>query len=447
MEIIVPHLRTDFDAFASMLCAKKLYCSALPILPSNIIYKLKEFISLYRDVADFQNIRYLRKLKKTRIEHVIIVDTKKMSQLTEFEKYINSADTLTIYDHHPPTSDDLAGCALELYPYGANTTGLFYKLCDEGIELTPQEATIALLGIYADTGNLTFPCTTSEDAVAAGELMRLKADLQTVNRYLRPYFDPAQRILFRDMLENLQEIHMEGYKVVLIKRQLEKPMQGTANLMAQASDMVGADAIIGVFSADGKPGVQILIQSHVPEINAGEICGHFEGGGHPGAAAAFLPRADMDGVADTVMTLLTEVPLPTTKVKDLMSCDVFTVTPDQSLKSVASHMSLRGIRGAPVINDCGEIVGMISKRDVEKADMHGLLNSAPTSGFMSEKVRTVEPDMPLVSARKVISSLNIGHLPVMEGDRLIGIVSRTDILNAVSCAMPDELRAGALSAS
>ena len=90
-------------------------------------------------------------------------------------------------------------------------------------------------------------------------------------------------------------------------------------MLSQVADMIGSDAIIGVFSTRTKPGVQIIIQSHVPEINAGELAEHFEGGGHPGAAAAFLPVASPLGVAEDLMTLLTEVPLPTIKVADVMS--------------------------------------------------------------------------------------------------------------------------------
>ena len=81
MDLIVTHLRTDFDAFASMLIAGRLFPGAIPVLPSTTIYKLREVLSLYRDVADFKNIRYLNKLKKPSIDQVIVVDTKKRGML------------------------------------------------------------------------------------------------------------------------------------------------------------------------------------------------------------------------------------------------------------------------------------------------------------------------------------------------------------------------------
>jgi tRNA nucleotidyltransferase (CCA-adding enzyme) len=428
MELILTHTRADFDAFSSMLCAARLFPEAIPILPSTSVFKLREVLSLYRDIADFQYSGYLKKLKKYDIERVIVVDTKKHGKLKEFESCLNKAGRhILIFDHHPPTSDDLTLGLLEQYPYGANTTGLFFKLREEKIQLTPEEATIALLGIYADTGNLTYPGTTAADAEAVSELLRQGADLQTVNHYLRPFYDPTQRSVFREMLSSLQEMDMDGYNVVLVKQELDEPVQGLSALLANASDMVGADAIVGVFCSKKKPGVQLIIQSLVSEIHAVEIISHFEGGGHPGAAAAFLPQGDMETVAETLVGLLTEVPLPSTRVKDIMTRSVFTLTPDLSVREAAAALTEKGIHGAPVLNEAGDLVGVLSLRDAEKAALNNLLH-APTTGFMSHKVTTIGPEAPLITAKKLISSRDIGRLPVMEDGRLVGIISRADIL-------------------
>ncbi|MBU2549277.1 MAG: CBS domain-containing protein [Proteobacteria bacterium] len=428
-ELILTHVRADFDGFASMLLANRLYPEAVPVLPSTTIYRLREVLSLYRNVADFQSIRALRKWKGPAPGCITVVDTKKRGQLVEFDAWLQQAESIRIYDHHPPTTDDLALGHVEQYPYGANSTGLYFQATRNGLELSQQEATIVLLGIYADTGNLTYPGTTADDALAASELLRLGADLQVVNHYLRPYLDPAQRLILRDMLITFREFDMEGYKVVLVKQLLEKPLQGISDLLAQISDMAGADAILGVFATRAKPGVQIIIQSLVPEINAGELTGHFDGGGHAGAAAAFLPQANIDGVAETLLTLLTEVPLPMIKVKDVMATELLTVQPNRPLSEIEMLLSDGGVHGAPVVDEEGRLVGVISLRDVEKARLSNLLH-APVSAFMSaNRLLTIGPDTPLITARKIISSNDIGRLPVVDDCRLIGIISRSDILN------------------
>jgi len=432
MELILTHAHADFDAFASMLLAGKLFPKALPVLPSTMVYKLREVLSLYRDLANFQSIRYLKKLGDIAVDQVIIVDTKKRGKLQEFEPYLKTAGRkIRIFDHHPSTSDDITKGILEHYPYGANTTGLFLTLTEQGLTLTPHDATIALLGIYADTGNLTYPGTTREDALVTSHLLGLGADLQTVNHYLRPYFDPNQRSLFREILASHQEIEMEGYKVVMVQHELDKMIQGLSVLLSNLSDMLGADAIIGVFSAREKPGVQIIIQSLVPEINAGELSSLFNGGGHPGAGAAFVPEGDPDEVTRTLLDRLTEVPLPCSKVRDFMTMDVVTTSPELTLEQAAKHLVQNGIHGAPVVNGSGELVGVISLRDVEKARLQKLLH-VPVTGVMSRKVATIHPDAPLITAKKIISSRDIGRLPVVENNQLVGIISRADILRTVN---------------
>jgi tRNA nucleotidyltransferase (CCA-adding enzyme) len=429
LDLIITHAGADFDAFASMLLASRLFPQAMPILPGTTIFRLRELISLYRDTADFRTAAYLNKRKKLVPGRIVVVDTKKRVQISEFAPWLEKSSEALVFDHHPPTSDDYTNCTVEHFPYGANATGLYFKLAGEGLTLTPQEATIVLLGIYADTGNLTYPGTTAEDALAVSDLLRLKADLSVVNHYLRPYFDPAQLMVFREMLTGAREFDMEGYKVVLIKQRLQKVTQGLSGLVSQAGDMMGADAIFGVFAAEDKPGVQIILQSLVPEIDAGQMAGHFDGGGHPGAAAAFLPKAGMDGVADTLMTLLTEAPLPLTKVRDRMSTGLYLLAPNLSVAEAVRRLMDQGISGAPVVNGQAELVGVFSRRDVEKARLANLMH-APISAFMScHKLQTVTPDTPIVTAKKIISLNDVGRLPVLEGARLVGIISRSDILN------------------
>jgi tRNA nucleotidyltransferase (CCA-adding enzyme) len=428
VDLILTHARTDFDAFASMLLASRLFPDAAPVLPGTTIYRLNELMSLYRDVADFKRIGWLKKEKGLQVGRVTLVDTKKHGQLKEFKPYLDQASEIHIYDHHPPTSDDIAAAVVH-YPYGANATGLFFEIESRKIELTPPEATIALLGVYADTGNLTYPGTTAEDALAVSRLLRLGADLPVVNQYLRPYLDPAQRLVFQDMIVGAREYDMEGYKVVLVAQRLDQVMPGLSGLLAQASDMLGADAILGVFGVRDKPGVQIILQSLVPEIDAGQIAGHFDGGGHPGAAAAFLPRADLDGVADTLLTLLTEAPLPLTKVRDLMTTDLLLLNPKTPVSEALALLEAQGVHGAPVVGESMELIGVFSRRDAEKARQSGMLH-APVSGYMSaHNVKTVTPDTPLISARKIISLNDVGRLPVLENGRLVGIIARSDILN------------------
>ena len=89
-----------------------------------------------------------------------------------------------IYDHHPPSSDDLHGSLEVVSEVGATITLLLNILRERGIEITPDEATVMLLGIYEDTGNLTFPSTKEEDFIAAGYLVRKGANLNILSNVI-----------------------------------------------------------------------------------------------------------------------------------------------------------------------------------------------------------------------------------------------------------------------
>ena len=71
---------------------------------------------------------------------------------------------------------------------GANITLMIRRLKQEKKILTPIQATLFLAGLYEDTGNLTFPASTAEDAYAAAYLLERKADLNIINSFLRPAY-------------------------------------------------------------------------------------------------------------------------------------------------------------------------------------------------------------------------------------------------------------------
>jgi CBS domain-containing protein len=109
---------------------------------------------------------------------------------------------------------------------------------------------------------------------------------------------------------------------------------------------------------------------------------------------------------------------------------VVTVAPGQTIASVASVLTANRIGAAPVINDEGRLVGIISERDI----VRGLSeNGAPTLAFSAERLMTREvttcsPEDPLVDLMGVMTNQRIRHLPVVENGVLLGIVSIGDVV-------------------
>jgi CBS domain-containing protein len=147
-------------------------------------------------------------------------------------------------------------------------------------------------------------------------------------------------------------------------------------------------------------------------------------------------------------------------VKDLMTTNVVTVTPETTLKEVANLLVERGIAGVPVCRPDGHVVGVLSESDILwkeirplPEDNHLLLRlldsaygddkraKAKTAGeAMSAPAITIEPDAPVARAARIMLEYMINRLPVVSDGRLVGILARSDLVRAFR--RPDDEIAG-----
>jgi len=168
--LILSHEHTDFDALASMLAAARLYPQSVPVLPRQINRNLEAFLSDYHDLLPFV---HLEDLPKRRVDHVIAVDT----QTVQPVRGMSQATTGHVIDHHPPMRDLPAGWTFSGEEVGATTTLLVERIADQGVAVSPIEATLFMLGIYEDTGALSYGTTTPRDLRAAAWLLEHGANM------------------------------------------------------------------------------------------------------------------------------------------------------------------------------------------------------------------------------------------------------------------------------
>jgi CBS domain-containing protein len=135
-------------------------------------------------------------------------------------------------------------------------------------------------------------------------------------------------------------------------------------------------------------------------------------------------------------------------VADIMSRDVNTLGRNDKLSIADDIMKQGRIRHMPVLDADGVVCGVLSQRDLFRGVLlrslgYGsrledkLLNSHPVKEAMAEGLHTATPDMPAKEAARVMMENKIGCLPVLEGDKLVGIVTESDFVNLFA-AGPDQ---------
>jgi len=121
-------------------------------------------------------------------------------------------------------------------------------------------------------------------------------------------------------------------------------------------------------------------------------------------------------------------------VQDVMQHPVFTVTSTTSIAEAYRTMHDRRIRHLPVVDD-GTLTGVVTDRDLRYATsrLHPspVESEAPVSTIMSDSVITAGPLDPVEEAARLLRARRIGCLPVVDGDTVVGIVTVTNLLDAI----------------
>jgi tRNA nucleotidyltransferase (CCA-adding enzyme) len=430
MEVITTHTNADFDSLASMLAAKKLYPHAVLVFPGSQERSLRDFFihsTLYAlDVERIKNID-LREVKR-----LILVDTRQISRIGKFSEIVSKPGLeIHIYDHHPPSSEDLHGSLEVVSEVGATVTLLLKILEERGMEVTSDEATVMMLGIYEDTGNLTFPSAKEEDFKAAGYLLRKGANLSILSNVITKELTAEQVFLLNDLIQSATRYTIHGVDVVIAQASVDRYIGDIAVLVHKLKDMENLDVLFVLVDMEGR--IYLIGRSRLEEVNVAEIAGEFGGGGHPTAASATVKGISLIEVHDQLVKTLREMVRPKKAAKDVMVYPVKTIEPERTLAEAGEILSRYHLNILPVFHD-GKAVGLISKQEVERAAHHGL-NNALVREYMTTEFSIVSPDAPFSHIQELV----IGHhqrlLPVIEKDRLVGTISEEDVMRALQGEM------------
>ena len=194
---------------ASLLAAARLYPQAAPVLPRQMKPQCGR---LPGDLSRLLPFVRMEDLTRRHVDHVILVDT----QTVQPVRGMGPHTTGLIIDHHPLMRELPSGWSFTGEEVGATTTLLVEQLAEGGISLNATEATLLLLGIYEDTGGLSYQTTTAHDLRAAAWLLEQGANLLLVNRkFLHHPLTDEQRALYQQLADNSHPYQFHGHSVII----------------------------------------------------------------------------------------------------------------------------------------------------------------------------------------------------------------------------------------
>ncbi len=428
MKLITSHETTDFDALASCVALQKLFPGSVIGLSGGFAPNVHQYLTLHSD--RFRTER-CEDLDLSQVDRLMVTDVRRRTRLAHVEEVLDRAAKnprsvrVLVWDHHPSAPDDLQADEEYVQPVGSVTTLLVEELRARGAEVDREEATLFSLGIHEDTGSLSYARASSRDATALAWLLGQGAQPGLLQRFLRPPLEAVERELLVRLLEAVRDIPLVGASIGVAPLETDEVPAGLARVSTEAFRILPHDALFCAYRlSNGK--THIIGRAQANTVPVGAILQEFGGGGHAGAGSATVHDASLDELVARLHEGVERCCRHPQFVRDLMSSPVRTVAPDMALSELAQSLHEWGHTGAPVVED-GKLIGVISRRDVERAQRHGR-GALAVKSCMAHRVRSVGPDAPLTEALDQMTSHNIGRLPVLNGPRIVGILSREDVL-------------------
>jgi len=431
MHIILTHEQADFDAVASVLGAYLLDPLALPVMPRRCNRNVRQFLTHYRNELPFIETSALPQEK---IESVTLVDTQSLVTL----KGMNKDTSVHVIDHHAIRTNLASEWTVSTHKLGACTTLFVENLHANHIHLGITQATLLLMGVYEDTGSLSYVRTTSRDIHAAAYLVEHGASLSLASQYMNPPLSEEQNRLYDLLITKAENLVIAGKKIIITSASALEMEDEVSSVTHKLRDFLDPAALFMLVNTS--EGVRVVARSTTDQINVASLLGNFGGGGHERAASALIQvenrKTDPDGsetlkrIHDELIRILPRYILPDITVGQIMSPDPLTLSPETKAHEAALLMRKYGYEGYPVIEN-QMVVGLLTRRAVDRAVAHKL--NLPIRSLMEAGKVTVHPDDSLDDLQRVMTSSDWGQIPVVNPDtgRVVGIVTRTDLIKTL----------------
>lgn len=438
MDLVLCHTTADFDTLGAAVGLTRLQPGSRIVLAGGAHPTVQRFLALHRD--EYSLIER-RAVNFEQVRSLTVVDTAYKDRLGVVADWIDRAATegmpISLFDHHYGSQGDIPAQQRTVATVGAVTTLVVEQLQEAEIKPTIAEATVMALGIHVDTGSLTYEQATARDAQALAWLMERGVSQQAIAEFVEPGLSPQLQELFAQAMADLESETRQGYLLSRVDLPVTDYVPGLSSLAERLMSWSDSDVLLlGAYYPHSETVSKLtligrmrgrLAKNRANGLDLSQLLGEVGGGGHPTAAAATLTTPEPEAVINRVwQQVRSHLPHPP-NARELMSSPVRTIRPATTITEAQRILLRYGHSGLSVVDDQDELVGMISRRDIDLALHHGF-GHAPVKGYMTTDVKTITPETSLPQIESLMVTYDIGRLPVVAQNQLLGIVTRTDVL-------------------
>lgn len=473
--VVLTHTTADFDSLAAAVGLALVWKSEEPNVQSYVCVPrgshptVTHFLALHKNLFPMKS---LRDIEPGQVHRVGLVDAQRKDRVGPAGELLNTAEEVHVYDHHFDKTSDIAATKMVIERVGSVTTIIVEMLQQAKIKLDDASATLMALGIHSDTGSLTFETATSRDARALAWLMEQGASQAAVSEYGHISLSTVQQAMLKSALGQLQKTVHNGVTVSSALIESEGYINGMAAVAMNILEVTDSDVILlGIKYAQKKgktPNHMIVIgraKAKAGKVDLNRLLEPYAGGGHPKAASASfrldeLPHIepadlqpeqqhmshegndesssgdpDMSKATPTAESLLSSMVTRVCrdigrqeKAMDIMTAPVLTCDPAETLDEVGSKLDRYDITSMPVCDKHDTVVmGLISRQMIrkEQAQGHG---ARPVKSCMSTHFVTADVNHSTAEVEELLVMNDAGTVPVLEGGKLVGLISSTDLL-------------------
>lgn len=428
MQIILSHNRADFNALASMVLAGYLYPEARMFLVGKPAPKVRDFIAAYKNKLNvFSDEDY----KNESVSLVILTGVREPYHLGKFADLVNQPFiSVHVYDNHKATHQSVAGDLEVIEEQGTTVTVLLKEIFKKDIKLSSFAATLCLLGIYEETGSLTYSGTTWEDIYMASQLVRLGGKLEMASQLDRYNLNALQRGLIEKLLRSPEGFTLAGRRCLLVSAEVDEHIDDLSAVADRVMELENPEALFCLINMENR---SYVIGRSVPGgVDVYSVIRELGGVGHATSAFACVKHRPLPELTEEIKNIgEARVPKMMT-ARDLMSTPVECLDIDPLTSVEEAALKMQKIGHSCVCVKCdSELIGMLMRGDIDKAMGHGL-NGEPAITYVHTDFISVDPRSDIKEIRRLLVENDIDRLPVLDKGELVGIVSQSDILRALN---------------